>query len=363
MVYVRLTVALGRVREDLAGLLDEASLRELCRGEGMTWRERLLDPVTTIHLFLAQILHRNTACAHIPRIAGRLFTASAYCQARARLPLRVCQALLRRLADTAWPERAGHRTWLVDGTGVSMPDTPALQRAYGQPAAQRPGCGFPVAKVLALFDSASGMLRALHTAPLGAHDLSQVPLIHPEMRPGDILIGDRAYGSFAHLAVLAGRGLHGLFRMHQKRVVDFTPGRDSPPRWRRKKLSGKPRSTWVRSLGPEDQVVEWYRPYPRAEWMSKEDHAALPLSLPVRELRYRVDRPGFRVEVVTLATTLLDAEAYPAEELAGMYLSRWQVEISRSQCDRNNTLYQVERSAYCGCVCAVGAGTLVSQAA
>ena len=208
-----------------------------------------------------------------------------------------------------------------------MPDTPALQEAFGQPAAQRPGCGFPVAKVLALFDSATGMLRALHTAPLGAHDLSQVPLIHPEMRPGDILIGDRAFGSFAHLAVLAGRGLHGLFRMHQKRVVDFTPGRSSPPRWRRKKLSGKPRSTWVRSLGPEDQVVEWYRPYPRAEWMSREDHAALPLSLPVRELRYRVDRPGFRVKVITLATTLLDAEAYPAQKLADMYLSRWQIEV------------------------------------
>lgn len=328
----RLTLALGRVRRDLAGLLDETALREMCRGEGLRWRERLLDPVTTIHLFLTQILHCNAACAHLPRLAGRSFTASAYCQARTRLPLRVCQALLRRLAENAWPTTGpgvtGHRTWLVDGTGVSMPDTPALRAAYGQPVAQRPGCGFPVAKVLALFDSATGMLRALHTAPLGAHDLTQVPLIHPEMLPGDILVGDRAHGSFAHLAELAGRGLHGLFRMHQKRVVDFTAGRTSPPRWRRKKLSGKPRSTWVRSLGPEDQVVEWYRPYPRAEWMSKEDHAALPLSLPVRELRYRIDRAGFRVKVITLATTLLDAKAYPAEELAEMYLGRWQVEVN-----------------------------------
>ena len=328
----RLTTALGRVREDLAGLLDEKALREICRGEGLRWRERLLDPVTTIHLFLTQVLHRNTACAHLPRIAGRSFTASAYCQARSRLPLRVCQALLRRLAEvarpTTGPGAVGHRTWLVDGTGVSMPDTPALQKAYGQPAAQRPGCGFPVAKVLALFDSATGMLRALHTAPLGAHDLSQVSLIHPEMLPGDILIGDRAYGSFAHLAVLAGRGLHGLFRMHQKRVVDFTPGRATPPRWQRKKPSGRPRSRWVRSLGPDDQVVEWYRPYPRAEWLSTDDYAALPLSLPVRELRYKIDRPGFRVKVVTLATTLLDPEAYPAEELAKMYLGRWQIEVN-----------------------------------
>jgi hypothetical protein len=141
----RLTVALGRVRKDLASLLDETALREPCRGEGMTWRERLLDPVTTIHLSLAQILHRNTACAHLPRIAGRPFTASAYRQARARLPLRVCRALLRRLADTAWPDPrpdgAGHRTRLVDGTGASMPDAPSLQKTCGRPAARRPGCG------------------------------------------------------------------------------------------------------------------------------------------------------------------------------------------------------------------------------
>lgn len=285
----RLTTALGRVRKDLARLPDETALREPCRDEGLRWRERLLDPVTTIHLFPTRIPRRNTACAHLPRIAGRSSTASAYCQARTRLPLRVCQAPLRRLAETAWPPTgpgaAGHRTWPVDGTGVSRPDMPALQAAYGRPAAQRPGCGLPVAKVLALFDSATGMLRALHTAPLGAHDLSRVPLIHPEMRPGDILVGDRAYGSFAHPAVLAGRGLHGLSRRHQERVVDFTPDRPTPPRRQRKKLSGRPRSSWVRSLGPHDQVVEWYRPYPRAEWLSAGDYAAPPLTLPIRELR------------------------------------------------------------------------------
>jgi hypothetical protein len=76
-VIVPLTTALGRVLKDLASLLDEKALRDLCRGEGLRWRERLLDPVTTIHLFLIQILHRNTACAHMPRIAGRSFTASA----------------------------------------------------------------------------------------------------------------------------------------------------------------------------------------------------------------------------------------------------------------------------------------------
>jgi hypothetical protein len=331
-VFGGLTTALRHVREDVAGQLEAAALRQLCVDAGLRWRQRVLDPVTTIHLFLLQILHRNTACAHVPRLAGKSFTASAYCQARARLPLAVCQTLLRRLAEAAVPVTDavglwhGHRTWLVDGTGVSMPDTPPLQKVFPQHPGQRPGCGFPTAKVLALFHAGTGLLQALFTAPLGTHDLTQVTLIHPEMRLGDVLVGDRAYGSFAHLAVLVGQGLHGVFRMHQKRVVDFTPDRTTPPRWQRKKLVGRSRSRWLRSLGVNDQVVEWYRPYPRAEWLTPEEYARLPLLLAVRELRYAIDRPGYRVRTVTLVTTLLDAEVYPAAALADLYNQRWRVE-------------------------------------
>ena len=92
-----LMTALRQVRDDLANALEPLAVRDLCRSLGLRWRERLLDPVATIHLFLLQILHGNTACAHLPRLAGRTFTASAYCQARARLPLAGLQALLRRV--------------------------------------------------------------------------------------------------------------------------------------------------------------------------------------------------------------------------------------------------------------------------
>src|SRR5262245_4570686 len=113
-----LTAALRQIRVDIAAVLDPAALRDLCRELGHRWRERLLDPVTTIHLFLLQILHGNTACAHLPRLTGVAFTASAYCQARARLPLAVLQAVLRRLAEAVAPLNdstglwRGHRTWL-----------------------------------------------------------------------------------------------------------------------------------------------------------------------------------------------------------------------------------------------------------
>src|SRR5262245_12863225 len=112
--------ALRQLRDDIAAVLDPTALRGLCRELGHRWRERLLDPVTTLHLLLLQVLHGNTACAHLPRLAGLAFTASAYCQARARLPLAVLQAVLRRLAAAVAPLNdsaglwRGHRTWLVD---------------------------------------------------------------------------------------------------------------------------------------------------------------------------------------------------------------------------------------------------------
>lgn len=134
-----LASALREIRQDLAERLEPLALRDLCRSLGYRWRDRVLDPVTTIRLFLLQVLHRNTACAHLPRLTGFEFTASAYGQARSRLPLAVLQALLRRLIETCKPLTDtvglwhGHRTWLVDGSGVSMPDTPELQQAFGQP--------------------------------------------------------------------------------------------------------------------------------------------------------------------------------------------------------------------------------------
>lgn len=331
-----LASALRQIRDDLADLLEPLALSDLCRSLGCRWRERILDPVTTIHLFVLQILHGNTACPHLPRLAGQAFTASAYCQARSRLPLTVLQALLRRLVESCRPLTDtvglwhGHRIWLVDGTGISMPDAPDLQRAFGQPTNQAVGCGFPVARVLALVHAGTGLLQHVLTAPLRSHEMARVTALHPELRPGDVLVGDRAFGTFAHLALLMGRGLHGVFRMVQRRVVDFTPDRPPPPRWNTRKLTGKARSRWVRALGPMDQVVEWYKPYQRPSWMSAEEYDALPLTLAVRECRYEVNRPGFRVRAVTLVTTLLDAEAYPLEALADLYYRRWGVETDLS---------------------------------
>lgn len=327
-----LTAALRRISEDLATVLTPAQIRQACRAAGHRWRERVLDPVTTVHLFVLQVLHRNAACASLPHLTGRAFTASAYCQARARLPLAACGALVRSVAAAVQPltdtvgRWRGHRTWFVDGTGVSMPDAPELAGAFGYAVNQRAGCGFPVAKLVALFHAGTGLLRHVLHGPLRSHEMARVTQLHPEMRAGDVLVGDRAFGSFAHLALLARQGLHGVFRLTAQRVIDFTPNRAVPARWDRKGLWGKARSRWVRSLGPTDQVVEWYKPYVRPTWLTVEEYASPPKLLPVRECRYEVNRPGFRVRTVTLVTTLVDAGAYPLDALADLYRARWRVE-------------------------------------
>jgi hypothetical protein len=181
-----ITTILQRFTGEWAMLLQPDAIHAVCREIGYTaWRNRLLTPVTTMQLFLWQILHGNTACSHLPHLSGLRFTAAAYCQARARLPLRFFDLLLERFGSAV--QRAavddgrwhGHRTFLVDGSGCSMPDTPALQDAFGQSTEQRPGCGFPVAHLLGLFHAGTGVLLTLVVAPLLTHDLAQVQAVHP----------------------------------------------------------------------------------------------------------------------------------------------------------------------------------------
>jgi len=324
-----IVAAVERIKADIAQWLQPAAIEDLCQAIGHAWRERVLDPATTIHLFLLQMLHGNTACSHVPRLGGLECSGEAYCQARSRLPLALFECLLllvrdrlpQASADGLW---RGHRTFLADGSSTSMPDTPELQEAYGQPGAQKPGCGFPVMHLLALFDAATGLLLSLVGAPLRTHDMSRIEAVHPELRAGDILVGDRAFCSFAHLALLQARKVFGVFRGHQRQIVDFRPRR----RQARKGESGRPTSRWLKRLGRHDQLVEYTKPAQRPQWMMPEAYGALPETLTVRELRYTICIPGRRTRHVTLATTLLDPIRYPADALAELYGQRWKIETN-----------------------------------
>lgn len=326
---------LARLRQDIGGILKPETIHQACRQAGYSWRNRKLDPVATVSLFLLQILHGNTACQHVVQFGHWAFTATAYCKARKRLPLSVLQSLVEMVAAklrSTTAEGAGwrsHRVWMIDGSGFSMPDVPELQNHFGSPAGQRPGCGFPVGHIVVLFDLATGMLLRVTACPMRTHDMSQAAHVACELEPGDILLGDRAFGNYALLAILLERGNHGVFRVNQLRLVNFTPGRPLPT-----KLSyaanpkGLPHSLWVRSNGELDQVVIWYKGKHKPRWITQEKFAELPGEITVRELCYRVDVRGFRVRHITLVTTLLDPVGYPKSDLAELYQKRWRIELN-----------------------------------
>jgi hypothetical protein len=323
---------LRQFKTDVSKAISSETILQICGTLKYVSRERVLGPVKTIHVFLLQILNGNTACTALARLAGVTFTAAAYCQARKRLPLKLFQDLLGRVCDALCPQVQtvgrwlGHRTWLLDGSSFSMSDTPALREYFGQPSAQAKGCGFPVAHMLALFHSGTGLLMRVLASPMRTHDMRHAATMHPELKKGDVLIADRGFASFAHLALLFMQKMHGLFRCHQKQIVSFRVGRKHTKR--RKPRKGLPRSRYVRRLGHNDQLVEYVKPPRKPKWMTDDQYATLPETLLVREVRYVTSQKGHRTKEITLVTTLLDPVVYTSKALAELYLSRWQVEVN-----------------------------------
>jgi len=208
-----------------------------------------------------------------------------------------------------------------------MPDTPELQESFGQSGTQAKGCGFPTAHLLVLFDAHAGYLLKAVPAPLRTHDLAHAAVMHHELQPGDVLVGDRAFCSYAHLALCRQRRLHAVFRAHQRLLVNFRPHRRYVhPQRAAQAPAGLPRSRWLKRLGPHDQRVEYFKPSERPAWMTQAEYEQLPDTLVVREVRFRVREPGRRVREVTLVTTLLEGRRYSARALAKLYARRWQVE-------------------------------------
>jgi len=333
-MHRRICTTLKALRQDLAAKLGGDLIRNACLRAGHTWCDNcLLTPVAIIHWLLIQVMNGNTALNHVSLMAGRAFTDSALCQARARLPLAVFQIVLRDLVKVLVPVTEavglwrGHPALLLDGSSVSMPDAPELRDHFGQPGNQAKGCGFPVAHILALFHAGTGLLLEIAAAPLRTHDMAGVADVLPLLKPGDVLVADRGFCSFAHLAMLINKGVHAVFRLHQKQIVDFTPNRPHAGPGQKRTAKGPTRSRWIQAQGIMDQLVEYFKPATRPAWLSEAAYLAMPESIVVRELRYRITAPGFRTREITLVTTLLDAEIYPADALAELYATRWRVEV------------------------------------
>ncbi len=332
-----ITQVVKQFKQDWTEELDPLNVEQACRDSGMNWIDSMLNPVVTIQLFFLQVLHGNTACTNVPRLARMPFTGAAYCKARMRVKLEVFQLLLQRCTNSIQQKTLdtgrwlGHRVFMVDGSSFSMPDTTALRNHFGQPSGQKPGCGFPVAHWLVLMHMGTGMITKMLASPMRTADMSKTVRLHPELKAGDLLVADRAFCSFPHLCLLIERGVHAVLRIHQQTIVDFTPNRPHavPCKGKSTQRTGLPRSRWVRSLGTADQVVVWLKnPRSKPRWMSNEQFAALPHEITVRELRYQVHQKGFRTKSITLVTTLLDDAVYSSTDLADLYHRRWEQETN-----------------------------------
>src|SRR3984885_2219728 len=267
-------LALARVRENPHDLLSSDRVDQLARESGLEFRDTVLTPGNTLRLFAQQVAHGNVACSAVHHLAGDDFSDSAWCQARKRLPMELIRQVHRLVIDEArrgidalgeafrWH---GHHVYLIDGTSDSMPDTPELRAHYGVPAGCRDGLGFPTSHLLMMMDHASGLVIDCVDSPLSTSDLSRTPPMHAHLGSGDVLLGDVAFSGWAHLALIVQANLHAVMPIHHKRLVDFTPRRKHahPRKGKSGSRGGKPRSRIVKTLGKDDQIVEYFKPVGR----------------------------------------------------------------------------------------------------
>src|SRR6516164_2498344 len=289
-----------------------------------TWLNRVFTPVVTLWVFLGQALAADQSCraavarliAH--RVAQGLQPCSAesgaYCQARKRLPERFFAAVARLVGrnldarvDRRWLWK-GRRVCLFDGTTVSMPDTPANRAAYPLAYNQVPGTNFAIARVGAVISLSCGAILDLgicRYAGKGQGEVSLLRQLWDVLRPGDVLLGDRLMSGWVGMLLLKRRGVDTVSRLSAHRRADFRTGT---------------------RLGKDDHLVEWKKPT-SIRSVDRRTYHALPDAITVREVRSRVEQPGFRTLSIAVVTTLFDPGQATREELAGLYRARWNNEL------------------------------------
>jgi len=301
---------------DFFNLLTGPDLLDLVDQQLPPHRERLYTPTDTLSLYMAQALSPDASCQQVvnrhavERVANGLAPCSthtgAYCKARQRLPLTMVRTLTHATGQqitaqtpAAWQWR-GRPVKLVDGTTVTMPDTPANQARYPQQSNQKPGLGFPIARLVGLLCLATGAVLDAAMGPYSGKTGSEHALFRElidRIEAGDLILADRYYCAYFVIALLRARGADVLFQQHQRRITDFRKGR---------------------RLGARDHVVTWQKPKIRPDWLSQEQYDACPDTQVVREVQ---------VKSKVLVTTLLSSAQAPKNALGDLYVRRWDVEV------------------------------------
>jgi len=318
-------------------LLQKASLSKLAKifepwlprhlikpnSHGEHSRRRIFSLPVTFWAFLAQVLSPGSSCREIvhkvqawcaqcklPRPSSK---TGAYCRARQRLAHSLVLAVFHHIVTELERRVSNHRLWLghrvlvVDGTCLSMPDTPANQQAFPQSSGQKPGLGFPVAKLVGLFSLASGALIDWAEGNKHIGEANSWRSLWNAFKPRDVILGDRGFCSYATFAALYQRGVFCVMRLHQGiKKPDFSKGK---------------------YLGPADCLFTWIKPSNKPRHWNHAEWHAMPKKLNVRIIKVTVSRPGFRTRSLLVATTLTDPVAYSSHMIAELYYRRWAVEL------------------------------------
>ena len=279
-------------------------------------RERLYPPTVALSMFMRQVLDADGSCQKAvngwaaQRAADGLSACSVrtggYCRARQRLPLEMVSALTRQTGrllskkvPAPWLWR-GRAVKLVDGTGLSMPDTQENQARYPQPNTQAPGVGFPLARLVLVVCLAT---RAALDAAIGPHqgkgsgELILLRRLLADFRPGDVMLADALYCNYFLISSLMAAGVDVLMAQNGSRITDFRCGQ---------------------SLGTRDHIVRWPKPATRPQWMTPEQYAQAPDEIALREVR---------VAHQVLVTTLVNHRQARKNDLSALYARRWNIEL------------------------------------
>ena len=309
---------------DLPALFAEWMPDELLPRPSSNRRRRPFTRTVVFWLFLSQCLTRTQPCREAVRkllawlhLCGRppiSGNTSAYCQARKnRISEDFLKDVHRQIVSRVESQAPdvnrwhGRRVGVLDGSTLSMPDTPRNQACYPQPSEQKKGCGFPVMKFAGVFSLATGLWHFLAYGNLLNHERSLFHQLWDDIcLRFDLILGDRGFTSFFDMYILKQRGIDTVLRQHQMRVSDFRRGK---------------------RLGRQDHLLTWKKPPRRPDWISPELYAAIPAEWTVREVKVLVTVKGFRTQAYVIVTTLLDPVLYPPSALAELYFLRWSVEL------------------------------------
>ena len=297
-------------------LLTGPELLEVTEAHLPAHRERLYPPTVALSMFMRQALDADGSCQkavngwaaqrHAEGLSVQSVRTGAYCKARERLPMSMVTGLtlaagqlVSARAKTGWRWRGRHIK-LVDGTGISMPDTPENQERYPQPSSQADGVGFPLARVVGVICLATGAVIDAAIGPhagKGSSELGLLRTLGAAFSPGDVMLADAFYCNYFLIATMIAAGVDVLFEQNGARHTDFRRGT---------------------SLGPRDHRVNWVKPKSRPDWMTEQQYAELPGELTVREVR---------VDGQILVTTLLNPRQVSKSALDQLYAQRWNVEL------------------------------------